>query len=118
MDVRCGAVYKKHSCCMVDAGRCRIALRPDRRRKEITWHFINAANNCDGPMNPASHLRRSAAAAACLSLIGCNATLPTAGASDLALHRRVMDRVHPICVQPVSDDRLPKDSVQGLLTAL
>ncbi len=103
---------------MVDAGRCRIASRPDRRRKEITWHFTNASNNCDGPMNPASHLGRAAAAAVLLSLIGCNATLPTAGDTDLALYRRVMDRVHSSYVEPVNDDRMMKDSLKGMLTGL
>jgi carboxyl-terminal processing protease len=118
MDARRGAVYKKHACCVIDAGRCRIASRPDRRRKEITWHFTHAANNCDGPMKPAFHLRHAAVAAVFLSLIGCSTTLPTAADPDLALYRRVMDRVHSSYVEPVDDDRLMKDSLKGMLTGL
>src|SRR5258708_18442907 len=118
MDARRGAVYKKDACGMVDAGRCRLASRPDRRRKEITCHFPNAANNCDGRLTPVFVLRRPAAAAVLLPLIGCNATLPTAGDTDLALYRRVMDRVHSSYVEPVNDDRMMKDSLKGMLTGL
>jgi carboxyl-terminal processing protease len=69
-------------------------------------------------MNPAYLLRRAAAAAVFLSLIGCSATLPTAGDPDLALYRRVMDRVHASYVEPVNDDHLMKDSLKGMLTGL
>jgi carboxyl-terminal processing protease len=37
---------------------------------------------------------------------------------DLALMRRVMDRVQSSYVEPVSDDRLVKDSLKGMLTGL
>jgi carboxyl-terminal processing protease len=69
-------------------------------------------------MNSACCLRRAAAAVAFLSLVGCSTTLPTTGDPDLALYRRVMDRVHSSYVEPVNDDRLMKDSLKGMLTGL
>jgi carboxyl-terminal processing protease len=69
-------------------------------------------------MNPVCHVRRAAAVVAFLSLVGCSATLPTTADPDLALYRRVMDRVHSSYVEPVGDDRLMKDSLKGMLTGL
>ena len=69
-------------------------------------------------MTPILKLRGAAVAALALSLIGCSTTLPSSGDSDLALYRRVMDRVHASYVEPVDDDRMMKDSLKGMLTGL
>jgi carboxyl-terminal processing protease len=88
------------------------------RRNEIAWHFTDAANNSDGPMTPVLKLRGAAAAAVVLFLVGCSTTLPSSGDPDLALYRRVMDRVHASYVEPVNEDRMMKDSLKGMLTGL
>jgi carboxyl-terminal processing protease len=69
-------------------------------------------------MTPVLKLRGVAAAALALSLIGCSTTLPSSGDPDMALYRRVMDRVHASYVEPVDDDRMMKDSLKGMLTGL
>ncbi|HEX7968289.1 MAG TPA: S41 family peptidase [Stellaceae bacterium] len=59
------------------------------------------------------------AALALLSLIGCSTAMPgNASDPDFALYRRVVDRVRSGYVEPVSDDRLVKDSLKGMLTGL
>src|SRR5690348_2096836 len=88
------------------------------RRNEIAWHFTDAATNSDGPMTPVLKLRGTAAAALVVFLVGCSTTLPSSGDSDLALYRRVMDRIHASYVEPVDDDRMMKDSLKGMLTGL
>ena len=74
-------------------------------------------------MTPALSPRRAAAMAVSaflvLSLIGCaGAPSGSSGDQDLALMRRVMDRVQSSYVEPVSEDRLTKDSLKGMLTGL
>ena len=74
-------------------------------------------------MNRAYRFRRAAAAGALISLLslaGCSST-PTAETprqSDLALYRRVMERVESSYVEPVSEDRLVKESLKGMLRFL
>ncbi|HJT08327.1 MAG TPA: S41 family peptidase [Stellaceae bacterium] len=69
-------------------------------------------------MTPVLKLRGGAAAALVLFLIGCSPTLPNGSDPDLALYRRVMDRVHASYVEPVDDDRMTKDALKGMLTGL
>jgi carboxyl-terminal processing protease len=70
-------------------------------------------------MTPVLKLRGAAAAALVLFfLVGCSTTLPSSGDPDLALYRRVMDRVHASYVEPVDDDRMTKDALKGMLTGL
>ena len=69
-------------------------------------------------MTPVLKLRGAAAAALVLFLIGCSTTVPSSGDPDMALYRRVMDRVHASYVEPVDDDRMMKDGLKGMLTGL
>jgi carboxyl-terminal processing protease len=69
-------------------------------------------------MTPVLKFRGAAAVALVFFLIGCSTTLPSSGDPDLALYRRVMDRVHASYVEPVDDDRMMKDSLKGMLTGL
>jgi carboxyl-terminal processing protease len=70
--------------------------------------------------------RRGAGAALMLALFlalaGCGSTHSTSARDDqdrdLALMRRVMDRVQSSYVEPVKDDQLVKDSLKGMLTGL
>lgn len=59
------------------------------------------------------------AATALFSLIGCGGA-PPGGARDpdLALFRRVMDRVQSSYVEPVKGDQLVKEGLKGMLTGL
>ncbi|HWG81163.1 MAG TPA: S41 family peptidase [Stellaceae bacterium] len=69
-------------------------------------------------MTPVLKLRGAAAAALVLFLVGCSTTLPSSSDPDLALYRRVMDRVHASYVEPVDEDRMTKDALKGMLTGL
>ena len=69
-------------------------------------------------MTPVLKLRGAAVAALVLFLVGCSTTLPSSSDPDLALYRRVMDRVHASYVEPVDEDRMTKDALKGMLTGL
>jgi carboxyl-terminal processing protease len=79
-------------------------------------------DDCEA-MTPALPLRRAAATAVStillLSLIGCaGAPSGSGGDPDMALIRRVMDRVQSSYVEPVNENQLTKDSLKGMLTGL
>ena len=58
-------------------------------------------------------------AAVLLSLSGCAGMRASGGADpDIALIRRVMERVQSSYVEPVGEDQLTKDSLKGMLTGL
>ena len=76
-------------------------------------------------INSCAHRRGAGAAlmlALFLALAGCGSTHSTSARDDqdrdLALMRRVMDRVQSSYVEPVKDDQLVKDSLKGMLTGL
>jgi carboxyl-terminal processing protease len=74
-------------------------------------------------MNTAICLRRiaahAAAAAAVLSLLGCAGTsMGGSSDADLTLIHQVMARVKSSYVEPVTDDKLTRDSLKGMLTGL
>ena len=78
--------------------------------------------NCDGAMTVLPRRRRTAAviaALALLSLAGCAGGHSSQSSdANLALVRKVMDRVQASYVEPVDNAQLVKDSLKGMLTGL